>query len=74
MTPDLIAWLTAPQDVHERQARIAEYLANEGYRLPPLPADADYDEAGAIPLGARPGDDRRLQRGRSGRAACIPLY
>jgi hypothetical protein len=48
MTPDLIAWLTAPQDVRERRARIAGYLANEGYRLPPLPADADYDEAGAI--------------------------
>jgi hypothetical protein len=48
MTPDLIAWLTAPQDVRERRARIAEYLANEGYRLPSLPADADYDEAGVI--------------------------
>jgi len=48
MTPDLIAWLSAPQDVRERRGRIAEYLANEGYSLPPPPADADYDEAGAI--------------------------
>jgi len=48
MTPDLIAWLTAPQDVRERRDRIAGYLANEGYPLPPPPADADYDEAGAI--------------------------
>ena len=48
MTPDLIAWLTAPEDVCERRARIAEYLANEGYELPPSPPDADYGEAGAI--------------------------
>jgi len=47
MTPDLIAWLTAPEDVRERRARMAGYLANEGYLLPPPPADADYDEAGA---------------------------
>lgn len=34
MTPDLIARLTAPEDVYERRACIAEYLANEGYELP----------------------------------------
>jgi len=48
MTPDLIAWFTTPKGVHERQARIAEYLANEGYELPSSPSDADYDEAGAV--------------------------
>ena len=47
MTPDLIAWLTALEDVYERRARIAEYLANEGYELPLPPPGADYDEAGA---------------------------
>lgn len=47
MTPDLIAWLSAPEDVYERRARIARYLANEGYELPPSPRNADYDEAGA---------------------------
>jgi len=47
MTPDLIAWLAAPEDVHERQARIAGYLVNEGCELPPPPRNADYDEAGA---------------------------
>jgi len=47
MTLNLIAWLAAPEDVHERRARIADYLANEGYELPPSPRDADYDEAGA---------------------------
>jgi hypothetical protein len=30
MMPDLIAWLTAPDDIHERRTRIAEYLGNEG--------------------------------------------
>jgi len=50
MTPDLIAWLAAPDDIRGRRARIAEYLTNEGYELPPLPLDADYDEAGAIHL------------------------
>ena len=48
MTPGLIAWLTVPDDVRERRARIAEYLANEGYDLPLSPPDADYDEAGVI--------------------------
>ena len=42
----LLAWLSAPEDVHERRARIAEYLAHEGYELPSLPRNADYDEAG----------------------------
>jgi hypothetical protein len=46
MTPDLIAWLTAPEDVRERQARIIEYLTNEGYQLPPSPPGADYAETG----------------------------
>ncbi|MDY7077366.1 MAG: hypothetical protein SXV54_10635 [Chloroflexota bacterium] len=46
MTPDLIAWLSAPDDVHERRSRITDYLANEGYELPPPPPDAGYDEAG----------------------------
>ena len=46
MTPSLIAWLTALEDVHERRARIVEYLAHEGYELPSLPRNADYDEAG----------------------------
>ena len=57
MMPDLIAWLSAPESVEERRTRIAEFLANEGYELPPPPRNAGYDEA-----GARPGDDRRLQR------------
>jgi hypothetical protein len=48
MTPDIVAWLTAPRDVHERRARIARYLANEGYELPAPPSDADTGEAGAI--------------------------
>lgn len=43
MTPDLIARLTAPDDIHERRTRITECLGNEGYELPPLPPDADYD-------------------------------
>ena len=47
MTPNLIAWLSTPEDVYERQARIVGYLANEGYELPPPPHVADYDEAGA---------------------------
>ena len=50
MTPDLSAWLTAPEDVWKRRARIAEYLTNEGYELPPSPPDADYGEAGASHL------------------------
>ena len=48
MTPDIVAWLTAPRDVHERRVRIARYLANEGYELPAPPSDADTSEAGAI--------------------------
>jgi hypothetical protein len=48
MMPDIVAWLTASQDVRERRARIARYLANEGYELPAPPSDADYGEAGAI--------------------------
>ena len=48
MTPSLIAWLSAPDDVRERRARIAEYLANEGYELPSSPRNADYDEAGTV--------------------------
>ncbi|MEE9615603.1 MAG: hypothetical protein V3T90_01180, partial [Anaerolineae bacterium] len=32
----------------ERRARIAGYLVNEGYELPPSPPNADYDEAGVI--------------------------
>ncbi|MBU0703911.1 MAG: hypothetical protein KKC18_08595 [Chloroflexi bacterium] len=48
MTPDLIAYLSAPGDVRERRTRIADYLTNEGYTLPSSPPDADYDEAGAI--------------------------
>jgi hypothetical protein len=47
MTPNLIAWLSTPESVEERRARIAEYLVNEGYELPPSPRAADYDEAGA---------------------------
>ena len=47
MTPNLIAWLSAPEDVYERRARIAGYLANEGYELPSSPRNADYGEAGA---------------------------
>lgn len=50
MTLDLIAWLTAPEDIRERRARIAGYLVNEGYELPPLPRNAGYDEAGASHL------------------------
>jgi len=46
MTPDLIAYLSAPGDVRERRTRIADYLTNEGYTLPSSPPDAD--EAGAI--------------------------
>jgi len=48
MTPDIVAWLTAPRDVRERRVRIARYLANEGYELPPPPSDADTREAGAM--------------------------
>ncbi len=48
MTPDLIAWLSTPENVYERQARIAGYLANEGYELPPPPRNADYDEASVV--------------------------
>ena len=48
MTPDIVAWLTTPRDVHERRARIARYLANEGYELPAPPPEADYSETGAI--------------------------
>lgn len=48
MMPNLIAWLTAPEDIRERRARIADYLANEGYELPPLPPGADYGEARTI--------------------------
>jgi len=47
MTLNIIAWLSAPEDVHGRRARIAEYLVNEGYELPSPSPDADYDEAGA---------------------------
>jgi len=47
MTPDIVAWLTASQDVRERRVRIARYLANEGYELSPPPSDADTGEAGA---------------------------
>ena len=47
MTPDLIAWLSTPEDVEQRRARIAGYLANEGYELPPPPRNADYDESSA---------------------------
>ncbi len=50
MTPNLIAWFTAPEDVRERRARIVEYLINAGCELPPSPPDADYDEAGAVHL------------------------
>jgi len=50
MTHNLIAWLAGPEDVRERRARIAEYLTNEGYQLPPSPPDADYDEAETIHL------------------------
>jgi hypothetical protein len=46
MTPNLIAWLSAPESVEERRERIAEYLVNEGYELPSPPRAADYDEAG----------------------------
>ena len=49
-TQSLLAWLAAPENIKERQARIAEYLTNEGYELPPSPPDADYDEAGASHL------------------------
>jgi hypothetical protein len=42
----LLAWLSAPAKVHERRERIAKYLVNEGYELPPSPRAADYDEAG----------------------------
>ena len=42
---DLLVWLSAPEDVYERRARIAGYLVNEGYELPPSPHDAGYDEA-----------------------------
>ncbi len=48
MTPNLIAWLSAPESIEERRVRIAGYLVNEGYELPPSPPNADYDEAGAI--------------------------
>lgn len=48
MTPNLIAWLSAPESTEERRARIAGYLVNEGYELPPSPPNADYDEAGVI--------------------------
>ena len=48
MTPNLIAWLSAPESIEERRARIAGYLVNEGYELPPSPPNADYDEAGVI--------------------------
>ena len=48
MMPNLIAWLSAPENVEERRARIAGYLVNEGYELPPSPPNADYDEAGVI--------------------------
>ena len=48
MTPDLITYLSVPDDVYERQARIADYLTNEGYTLSPSLSDVDYDEAGAI--------------------------
>ncbi len=47
-TRSLLAWLAAPESIEERQARIIEYLTNEGYELPPSPPDADYAEAGAI--------------------------
>ena len=48
MMPDLITYLSAPVSVEERRARIADYLTNEGYELPPSPPDANYDEAGVI--------------------------
>jgi len=48
MMPNLIAWLSAPESVEERRTRVAEFLANEGYELPPSPRKADYDEAGDI--------------------------
>ncbi len=48
MMPNLIAWLSAPEITEERRARIAGYLVNEGYELPPSPPNADYDEAGVI--------------------------
>ncbi len=48
MMPNLIAWLSAPESIEERRARIAGYLVNEGYELPPSPPNADYDEARAI--------------------------
>lgn len=48
MTPNLIAWLSAPESIEERRARITGYLVNEGYELPPSPPNADYDEAGVI--------------------------
>ena len=47
-TRSLLAWLSAPESVEQRQARITEYLANEGYELPPSPPDADYDETEAV--------------------------
>jgi hypothetical protein len=50
MVLNLVAWLTAPEDVRERRARIAEYLTNEGHQLPPSPPGADYDEAGTSHL------------------------
>jgi len=50
MTPDLISFLSAPADVAERRARIAAYLANEGYTLPPPPRAADYSQAGEVHL------------------------
>ena len=47
-TRSLLAYLSTPEDVEERRARIAEYLANEGYELPSSPRNADYDEAGTV--------------------------
>jgi len=45
---NFIAWLSTPESIGERRARIAGYLVNEGYELPPSPPNADYDEARAI--------------------------
>ena len=49
-TGRLLAYLSAPADVAERRARIAAYLANEGYTLPPPPRAADYSQAGEVHL------------------------
>ncbi len=54
MTPNLIPWLSAPESIEERRARIAGYLVNEGYELPPSPPNYKQHVAGREPDFAYP--------------------